>query len=213
MGRAAIFINGKRISKKRVLENLRKSDTILCADGGVKHVLAYGLVPRVIIGDQDSTSKTIQKALGDSVRWVKHSPEKDFTDFELTVSYAVKKGFDEIVVFGLSGTRFDHVLANILYLSYHTKLVKVIIVEDFQTIYVLKKGSIELHGKKKQQVSLIPLDNKISGITTNGLKWELTNADLEFGKTIGVSNELVGGNAKIELTQGPLLVIHSLKDL
>lgn len=214
MKRAAIFINGKRLRKERVLKELKKTDTIICADGGVKHVLAFGLMPHSVIGDQDSISKKLKQQLSaEKIVWITHPPEKDFTDSELAIEYSLEKGFKEIIVFGVSGTRLDHVLSNILYLTYHTKTLNVTIIEDFQTLTILKKGSVKIVGEKNQQVSLIPLDSDVTGITTKGLKWELSKAHLEFGKTIGVSNELVGTSATIEVKKGPLLVIHSLKNL
>jgi len=214
MKRAAVFVHGRRLKKDRVLEFLKKFDTILCADGGVKHVLAYGLIPYVVVGDQDSITPLVKKQLANKkVTWITHPPEKNFTDSELTINYAIDQEFDEFIIFGVSGTRLDHVLSNILYLSYHTKTLKITIVEDYQTIIVLKRGRIDLTGKKGQQVSLIPLDKEVYGISTRGLKWELKNATLEFGKTIGVSNEFVGEKVTVSVKKGPLLVIHSLKNL
>lgn len=214
MKRAAIFIHGKRIKKERVLEFLKKTDFIICADGGVKHVLSFGLTPKIVIGDQDSISHKLKKELSTGkIQWITHPPEKDFTDSELTISHAIEHGFSELILFGISGTRLDHVLSNILYLSFHTHTLVVTIIEDFQTIYILKKGKLSIKGKKGQQISLVPLDKEVKGITTDGLKWELAGAQLEFGKTIGISNELVGKTAEIEVINGPLLVIHSHKNL
>lgn len=213
MKRAVIFINGRRISKNRVFSLIKASDTILCADGGVKHVVSYGLTPSFVIGDQDSTSSVIKKRLGTHVKWVTHPKDKDFTDSELAIHFAIEQGFTDLIIVGLNGTRLDHVIANILYLSYHTQLITIAIVEEYQVLSILKKGHLELSGKKNQQVSLIPLDITVSGITTQGLKWELTNANLAFGKTIGVSNEFLGEKVDIEVKKGPLLVIHSEKRL
>jgi thiamine pyrophosphokinase len=45
------------------------------------------------------------------------------------------------------------------------------------------------------------------GITTKGLKWNLSGATLDHGTTHGVSNEFTGPVADIKVNRGCLLVV------
>lgn len=212
MKRAVIFLNGNRPSKDIVFKNIKTTDKIICADGGAKHAIACGFTPHTIIGDLDSLPRELQKKLKRlPIEWVTFSIEKDFTDSELTLKYAIKKGFHEIVVFGLFGDRMDHVMAN---MTHFARVVRkkqhlaITAVEKDQMLYFVKE-KIVITGKKGQTISLLSLDGDAKGVTTTGLKWKLKNETLHFGESRGVSNEILGKNATVSLREGVLLVIHT----
>lgn len=212
MNRAVIFVNGNRPSKNLVFEVIKTTDTIICADGGAKHAIACGFTPHVIVGDLDSLPQQFQKKLKRlPIEWVTFSTEKDFTDSELALKYAIKKGFCEIVVFGLFGDRMDHMMANI---THFARLVRensnlsISVVEKGQTIYFVK-GKMVLSGKKGQTVSLLSLDGNAAGVSTKGLKWKLQNEVLHFGEPRGVSNEFTGTKATVTVANGVLLVVQN----
>ena len=48
--RATIFINGIIADYSSLNRWLREDDYLICADGGVRHCLAMGLRPTVIVG-------------------------------------------------------------------------------------------------------------------------------------------------------------------
>jgi thiamine pyrophosphokinase len=58
-------------------------------------------------------------------------------------------------------------------------------------------------------VTLLATAGPAVGVTTSGLRYPLVGEPLEPGSTRGVSNELVGSEASVSLTDGVLLVIHT----
>ena len=56
-------------------------------------------------------------------------------------------------------------------------------------------------------VSLIPVGGPVTGITTNGLQWELDGDTFEAGTTRGVSNVMRAPVADIRIDSGCLLVV------
>lgn len=208
MKRAVIFLNGTRPSEKRVFEIVKTTDTIICADGGIKHAFFFGLIPSIVIGDFDSTPKSLQAKLAKQhIPLLTFPTNKDETDSELTIAYIAKKGFKDIIVFAADGDRTDHVIANMLFFATCTTLRIQIVKEKEDVFFVSQK--IVLTGKKGDTVSLIPLTGDVKGVSTTGLKWKLREDVLVFGKTKGVSNEMTAGRAVISVTKGTLLVVQS----
>lgn len=210
MKKAIIFCHGDLPRPKKVLTHIKKGDLIICANGGTNHVLKLRLIPHVIIGDHDSLPLRSKKKLKDSsVKFIKHLIDKDQTDSELAIDYAVKKGFKNILVFGAFGKRLDHSLANLFLptcLKYKT--IKIIYIHGDQEIFITK-NQCTIKGKKGDLLSLIPLKEDCLGVTTKGLKWPLKNSVLSFGKTRGISNVFTDKKAEIRIKKGLLLAIHT----
>jgi thiamine pyrophosphokinase len=57
-------------------------------------------------------------------------------------------------------------------------------------------------------VSLLALGGPALGVTTRGLRWPLTDEDLGVGVARGVSNEIVGDDAAVEVAAGVLAVVE-----
>ena len=90
MKTALIVGNGEEAAKS-IIEKL-KYDYIICADGGLEKASNYGIVPDIIIGDFDSVDANVLKQYENRVLIEKFPSEKDFTDMELAVEFAVSKG-------------------------------------------------------------------------------------------------------------------------
>ena len=214
MKRAVIFVNGNLSDLSQAKKIITKEDFLVAADGGVKHVLKLGLIPQTIIGDFDSISTSLRKKLEKSkIEWIKYPKKKDKTDFELALDYCLEKKFNEIIIFGILGDRVDHFIANIFLLAKiqtENKSIKIKIVEGKKEIYILDK-EIVINGQIGDEVSIIPVSEKLEGVVTEGLEYQLNNELLSFGSTKGISNVLNKTLAKITVKQGVALVVHKNK--
>jgi thiamine pyrophosphokinase len=209
MKRAVIFLHGNKPSVKSVRNHLRKTDTIICADGGTIYAVSFGLKPDIYIGDLDSISPSLHKKLQkEKIEWHTYPKEKDETDSELALEYAIKNGFTEIILFAVFGNRVDHVLANLtMFAKLQSKKVHIKIIEGNQELFFVK-SKLVLQGKIGEYVSLIPMQTEVT-VSTKNLKWELADSVLEYGKTRGISNEFAKRTAEISVKKGTLLVIHT----
>jgi thiamine pyrophosphokinase len=66
----------------------------------------------------------------------------------------------------------------------------------------------QLHGTPGEQVSLLAVGGRASGVRTKGLRWPLTDETLEFGSSRGVSNEFSNSIADMTLETGVILAIQ-----
>ena len=218
MKRAVIFANGNLSDLSQAKNIITNEDCLIAADGGVKHVLKLGLIPQIIIGDFDSTPKNIFKKIGRTRRSaptkiIKYPRKKNKTDFELAIDHCLEKKFQEIIIFGIFGDRIDHLLANILLIAKiqtENPLIKIKIIEGKKEIYILNK-KIVIHGKIGDEVSIIPVSEKLEGVSTEGLYYRLIDDTLSFGSTRGVSNVMNKTSVKITVVDGTALIIHLRK--
>lgn len=188
----------------------KNAGIVICADSGAFHLRRFDIKPDILLGDCDSIAQEDYTALaGDGVTILKYPVEKDKTDSELAVDLALEKGCSSVVILGALGTRLDHSVSNIFLLK---KLLEagaegVIADEHNEVRLINSRITIERDGCEK--VSLLPLTQRVCGITTKGLYYPLCDASIEQGSSRGVSNEFTGDAAEVALNEGILLVIKS----
>lgn len=196
---------------QRVLDTL-ESPYIVCADGGALNAVKFGFTPQVIIGDLDSlTEEQVANFDSDGSEIIRYPADKDETDLELALYWCAEHDAQEIYIVGGLGGRFDQTLANIYLLTLpqlsHTHIE---VVDAKQSILLLKVGEHKLTGNIDDTISLIPIGDKVEGITTHNLKYPLNHETLELGPARGVSNVMTSENATVTLTRGLLLIVHTV---
>lgn len=209
MKRAVIFVNGNLSDLGQAKKNIRKTDFLIAADGGANLIEKLKLTPNIIIGDMDSIKPELLK----NNKSINYPPKKDKTDFELAVDYCFKNEFQEIIIFGFLGDRIDHMMANIFLLAKtlsENNSIIMKIIEGQKEIFILNK-EIVINGKIGDEVSIIPVSEKLEGITTDGFEYQLKNEDLLSGSTRGISNVMTKASVKISAVNGTALIIHLRK--
>jgi thiamine pyrophosphokinase len=202
----AVIISGGSIGdydyiKEQILQF--SADIIICADSGYNHAVKMQFVPDLIVGDFDSL-----ETIPDNIKTAREPREKDFTDTEIALEHAREAGAREFLFTGATGTRADHMLTNIFMLkSCLLRGEAAAIIDEHNRITVTDKR-LEIRGEERGFVSLVPLCDCL-GVTTAGLKYPLVNAELQFGKGLGVSNVMTGEKASVEVREGILLVIEA----
>jgi thiamine pyrophosphokinase len=209
MARLIIFANGLMPDIELARRIIRPGDVIYAADGGTRHALALGLSPSVVIGDLDSLASEDRQLLeARAVEIQRYPREKDQTDLELVLDYALQSRQHEILVMGGLGGRLDQTLANISLLSNSRySSINLRMDDGVEEAFFIRDRS-EISGKPGDIVSLIPWGGDVTGISTQGLRWALDNSTLLPGSTRGISNELLGEMASVAVGAGLLLVVH-----
>ncbi len=205
-----LIVAGGDVRDPAFLDDLAKGcNLVIAADGGLKHLLPFKRSPNVLIGDLDSLEEAERRnAEEQGIRILTHSREKDDTDTELAIQYALSMNPKEIFVVGGIGDRIDHTLSNVGLLLYGLRQrVSMRLTDGIQDAF-LTDDRVEVVGKKGDVVSLLPWTEKVDGIITEGLKYPLVDGSLVWGHSLGISNELTGTKATIDISSGILLVIH-----
>lgn len=213
--KAAIIGGGMVENYLAFAAEIEKCDLIICADGGIKHLINVGIPPHVFIGDFDSCEFNVAEThpILQNTEISRHNPIKDDTDMQLCIDYALTKGVSEIIIFAALGGRIDHELSNIYNLRYILeKGVFGMIYSDTNHIYITDKY-LKIKREDGYKLSIVPLTSKVSGVNLSGLYYPLENAELSQGSSLGISNEFVNDYAEISVAEGVLLVILSKDSL
>ena len=193
---------------KKKMAEMGDSLIVVC-DGGVRHLQKVGIKPDVIIGDMDSIAPAqLANYSAQAVKVIKYPANKDFTDTELALDYALNLKPTAIYIWGALGGRLDHTLANVFLLHKGQKAgIKTYLIDEYCEVSIIDKKASFVDAKGVT-VSLFAFSPKVEGLSLRGFVYPLKDAVLTMGESRGVSNIINEADAKISVRAGNLLVIH-----
>jgi thiamine pyrophosphokinase len=201
-GRVLLICNGEPPSRRLARNLARQHKIVIAADGGANIARRNGICPNVIIGDLDSVKLSTLKAFK-HVRLV-HVARQDNTDLEKALDFIVKEGYVGATVIGATGKRLDFTLGNLSSIWRYATAVDLLFVGDgWHAMPVGRSRTVT--ARAGTTVSLIPF-GPCSGITLNGLKYPLRNANMRVGD-IAVSNVVRKSPFTVRVRKGNMLLI------
>lgn len=214
---ALIFAGGipPRETTLKSVRTLADVQLMIAADSGLHSAQQLGVKVDVVIGDMDSVDSTaLDMAKSAGAKIVLHHRNKDFTDTHLALLYAREHLAERIVVVTAGGGRLDHQLG--LVAAMFDPLLRSSRVEALwaQTHLYALQGSTqcEFSAEHGEIVGLQAFSDCATGISTTGLRWQLSNETLLAHSTRGVSNEVTATQVKIMVETGQLLIIHQKRE-
>lgn len=170
---------------------------IIAADGAANSLLAQGLTPNLIIGDLDSVHDEILK----EYPFIR-SADQNTSDYQKALRYLANQNLLPAIVVGINGGHLDHILNNINIFMGSNCLLYAPPIKGF----VLKEQrplsfTLPLHSK----ISLMGVPQ--ARLSSQGLKWELNDAQLSFPGTSSCFNRVQQTELHLEVHQGVVLVL------
>lgn len=177
---------------------------IISADSGYRKCQRLNIRPNLILGDFDSSEKPET-----DIETIILPVRKDETDTAFAVKEAVRRGFNDILIFGGIGSRIDHTYGNILSLNYCAdRNINAVMINKKNKIQVLTKDySFEKEGY--EYLSLFALFGDCTGLTTRGTEYNLTDYTLTPDCPLAQSNILKDSRVDIKFKSGKILLIQS----
>ncbi len=190
-----------------------EEDLVIAVDGGINYCGVLEIEPDIILGDFDSVNEAQREAIlamKEQVpdRVVVLKPEKDDTDMLAALKLGLEKGYDYFLIYGATGGRMEHTLANIqclLFLKNHGAVGY--LMDGSGMIFVMRNEEVKLRANLEGYFSLFCLGKEAKGVTIKGLKYELEDYTMTNAFPIGVSNEFVGKEATVSVRDGELVGI------
>ncbi|MCM1027718.1 MAG: thiamine diphosphokinase [Roseburia sp.] len=184
-------------------------------DGGLGYCGLLGVEPDLILGDFDSVSEKeaeavelLEKQIPERI--LRLPAEKDDTDTLAALKEGLRRGYRDFRIYGGTGGRLEHTLANIqclLYLKH--KGAAGYLTDGGQTILIVQDETIRFRAGLEGYLSLFSLGEEARGVTLEGMKYQLNRAVVRNDFPIGISNEFTGREASVTVEQGALVCILS----
>ncbi|AIS63045.1 thiamine diphosphokinase [Listeria ivanovii] len=181
-------------------------------DRGAKRLLDRGITPTIALGDFDSLTKEELADLKTKVTHVLEFPaEKDETDTEIGLSWAMDQNPDKIRIFGATGGRLDHLLANLMMLTkprFQAAVPAVEMIDRYNYIKMYRPGSYTIEKLPDKKYVAFTTMQDVTGLTLNGFVYPLENATYPVGSALS-SNEFLDQTGEFSFTSGMILLTQS----
>lgn len=139
--RRCVIVGGAEIrTYDRVRQYFRPDDFFIYCDCGLRHQEALRAEPDLIVGDFDSHEKpeTDRETIVLPVK-------KDDTDTVFAAKEAMRRGFDEFLLVGVSGGRLDHTLVNVyLLVMLREQGKRALLVDDYSEMELVGAEKVEI---------------------------------------------------------------------
>lgn len=207
--RGIVVSAGNKVSEE-ILKKYLNDSYIVCCDGGIKNFYELNVLPNLIVGDFDSIDETGRKFIEDNnIEKNVYNTVKNFTDTEAAIEILLEREFEEIVIFGATGTRLDHTLANIFLLQKLFGKSKAIMVDNNNIIEYVEKGEYFFEKDEHTYISVVAISEEMI-YSTYGMEYEADELKILTSEIRGVSNELKGDTGKIIVHEGRGFIIRSI---
>lgn len=206
-----VIVSGGKAPKEQLLRKYVDDDTlIISADKGADVLYNYNIVPNIIVGDFDSAKfNNIEYFRSKGCEIISYPEEKNFTDTQAAIEKSMEFTPEKVLMFGCTGSRLDHTLANLglLYKFLKNNIEAYII--DENNIVSLYDKNFKIEGSLGGLFSLQAFGSTVKNLSILKAKYELYNYDLHFGDPRTVSNELLDTEAFITFDEGILILMKS----
>lgn len=215
MNKKCVIVSGGSINDSfavQMIENI-KPDYVIGVDSGLNFLYRNQLVPTHIVGDFDSVSPDViayYKAM-EKIPIREFNPVKDATDTEIAVRLATELDVRELYLLGATGTRLDHVMANVQILKIALEQgMKAYILDECNRISVWEK-EIRLCDSERfgKYFSLFPLGGGVSDVSIEGAKYPLEHYGMSPFESRCVSNEYKDDEVVITFPKGTIVLMET----
>ena len=205
--RRCIIIGGSPDHNPEFIKSrIQPKDFVICADGGYNIAIDNSIKSDWLIGDFDSVTKIVEE----KVKKIVLPAEKDYTDTMYCVKFALREGFNDLIILGATGGRADHTYANYAVLKYVYSVGARAVLEDEKSTILYTEDELTLNCNGAT-VSILPFGCSKANVNLTGFKYGSDDVDVKSIDTVGVSNIANSETSVISVQEGGVLVFVSYK--
>ncbi|MBR5348274.1 MAG: thiamine diphosphokinase [Lachnospiraceae bacterium] len=212
-GETVILVAGGTVDAalvRRVFDEATPPVLLIGVDRGTITILEAGLEPSRAIGDFDSVNAAQWERVHALPHVEKLIPEKDDTDTEHALRYAISLGPKKILMLGCTGTRLDQTISSIGLLKQATDAgIEAYILDANNRVRVVRDAcTLRKKDAFGTYVSVLPYGDRLEHLYMKGFKYPAEDVSTDFSVSLTVSNELTAKEGEIRC-DGYCIVIES----
>ncbi|OUP48691.1 thiamine diphosphokinase [Lachnoclostridium sp. An181] len=216
MNKKTVIVSGGTIEEEvalPIIEQMGEQDCLIGVDRGMRFLYEHRINPTYMVGDFDSLKPEIVSYYKEETKVPVRTfnPEKDFTDTEIAVQMACQLGYKNILLLGGTGTRLDHVFANIqVLMGAYEKGANAVMLDKYNRISLISGRTV----LKKEDAygpyfSVFPIKKEIPHFNITGAKYPLKEHTLCQNNSLCVSNEYAKEEVVIDFPEGMVLLMET----
>ena len=215
MNKRCVIISGGSIDDAFALEQMRmiQPEFIIGVDSGLKFLYRNQIMPTHIVGDFDSVDPAVITFYKDETQVPirEFNPVKDASDTEIALKLAIELGAGQVWIIGGTGTRLDHVMANMQMMKFALDAgVKAYILDKHNRISLVEREIVlnkaDAYGL---YFSVFPLGGCVEQFCIEGAKYPLKNHTLSPYNSLCVSNQFLEEQVRIRFSEGIIILMET----
>lgn len=215
MNKRCVIISGGSIDDAFALEQMQmvQPEFIIGVDSGLKFLYRNQIMPTHIVGDFDSVDPAVITFYKNEtqVPTREFNPVKDASDTEIALKLAIELGAGQVWIIGGTGTRLDHVMANMQMMKFALDAgVKAYILDKHNRISLVEREIVlnkaDAYGP---YFSVFPLGGCVEQFCIEGAKYPLKNHTLSPYNSLCVSNQFLEEQVRIRFSEGIIILMET----
>ena len=206
MSKRTVIVSGGMLEKDFVVPILKNEDTefVIGVDRGLKFLYDNEIKPDYIVGDFDSVPRALvnyyREEMNVPIR--EFNPVKDASDTEIALRLCLGLNRKEIWILGGTGSRIDHLWANVQCLQIAMEAgADARIVDSHNQSRLLDSGiTLKREETFGKYFSLFPLELPVDGLSITGAKYPLKDHFMKPDDSLCVSNEFAEGEDEVKIS-------------
>ena len=187
----------------------KEGDLVIAADGGMRVLEQLFIRPDIVLGDFDSGDAGEALALSDrsGAELVRLNVIKDVSDSAAAKDIGLERGYKVFYFYGCTGKRLDHTLATIQDLAaLSLKGSRAFLFDRDAVITAINNGKLSFPADMQGFISVFAHGGRADGVSEQGLKFCISDAELKDTFPLGLSNEFIGEPSEISVRDGTLII-------
>ena len=215
MNKRCVIISGGAIDDDFALKQMQmiQPEFIIGVDSGLKFLYRNQIMPTHIVGDFDSVDPAVITFYKDETQVPirEFNPVKDASDTEIALKLAIELGAGQVWIIGGTGTRLDHVMANMQMMKFALDAgVKAYILDKHNRISLVEREIVlnkaDAYGL---YFSVFPLGGCVEQFCIEGAKYPLKNHTLSPYNSLCVSNQFLEEQVRIRFSEGIIILMET----
>lgn len=201
--RSILALNGELPDKSFFVIFEKHKLPVIAVDGAANQLIKMQVIPSAIIGDLDSFIPDNNLKLQ-----LIYTLDQNYCDFHKSMHYLLANNLTPAIIVGMGGGTIDHILQNIsIFKSTNSIFFAYPVVGHSLHTATINRFTLPINTK----ISLFGIPT--ATISTQGLKWELSNYNLTFADANSCFNRCRSNHLIITVHDGICMVIIYLSNV